>query len=232
MKVGCVPYGHAKPFARAWEGSEPVWAHPTDLARKLWNGDVDLALVPIWEVLSRPGVRVLDGVAIGSKGPVRSVGVFHDRPIADCETIEITPHSATSVRLWKLIAKHRGISLLEKKPADVRLLIGDVALEEWNRRAGQGVLDLGQAWTDWTGKPFVFAVWALNPKAQPSQGELDRFREACRRGIDRRAELARDEGEKEYLTRCIRYELDREEKEGAEEFAARAGLGGVEIQWV
>jgi len=232
MKVGCVPYGHAKPFASAWEGSEPVWAHPTDLARKLWEGQVDLALVPVWEVLSRPGVRVLDGVAIGSKGPVRSVGVFHDRPIADCKTIEITPHSATSVQLWKLIAKHRGISLVEKKPADARLLIGDVALEEWSRRAGQGVLDLGQAWTEWTGKPFVYAVWALGPKAQGGQAGLDRFRAACLEGIQKRAELAKDPREKEYLTGCIQYGLGPEEKEGLAEFAKRAGVGKVEIQWV
>ena len=232
MRVGCVPYGHAKPFAAAWEASEPVWAHPTDLARKLWEGEVDLALVPVWEVLCRPRVRVLDGVAIGSRGPVRSVGVFHDRPIADCKTIEITPHSATSVRLWKLLAKHLGISLVEKKPADARLLIGDVALEEWNRRAGQGVLDLGQAWTEWTGKPFVYAVWALGPKAQGGQVGLDRFRAACLEGIKKRAELAKDPREKEYLTGCIQYGLGPEEKAGLAEFAKRAGVGKFEIQWV
>lgn len=232
MKIGCVPYGHAKPFAQAWNGQEPIWAHPKELARKLWSGEVDLALVPVWEVLQRPGTRAVDGVAIGSKGPVRSVGVFHERPLQECRSLRLTPHSATSVQLWRLVAQHQNITWEEKEPADARLLIGDEALHEWKRQAGQGVLDLGQAWTDWTGKPFVFAVWALNPKAQPDPGELDRFRAACRRGIDRRAELARDEGEKEYLIHCIRYELGREEKAGAKEFAARAGLSGVEIQWV
>lgn len=232
MKIGCVPYGHAKPFAQAWNGQEPIWAHPKELARKLWSGELDLALVPVWEVLQRPGTRAVDGVAIGSKGPVRSVGVFHERPLQECRSLRLTPHSATSVQLWRLVAQHQNITWEEKEPADARLLIGDEALHEWKRQAGQGVLDLGQAWTDWTGKPFVFAVWALNPKAQPDPGELDRFRAACRRGIDRRAELARDKEEKEYLTHCIRYELGREEKAGAKEFAARAGLSGVEIQWV
>jgi chorismate dehydratase len=193
---------------------------------------VDLALVPVWEVLQRPGTRVLDGVAIGSKGEVRSVGVFHDRPIAGCQTIEITPHSATSVQLWKLIAKHRGISLAEKRPAEARLLIGDVALEEWKRRNGQGVLDLGQAWTEWTGKPFVFAVWALGPKAGVGSAELHRFREACQGGIRRRAELAQDNSEREYLTDCIRYGLGAEEKEGLAEFARRSGVGRMAIVWV
>ena len=104
MKIGCVPYGHAKPFAGAWTGNEPVWAHPKELAAKLWVGELDLALVPVWEVLSRPGTRVLDGVAIGSKGEVRSVGVFSERPLEECRSIRLTPHSVTSVRLWKLIS--------------------------------------------------------------------------------------------------------------------------------
>jgi len=87
MRVGCVPYGHARPFATAWAGQEPVWAHPRQLARKLWAGELDLALVPVWEVLNRPGSRVLDGVAIGSRGEVRSVGVFHGKPLAECRSI-------------------------------------------------------------------------------------------------------------------------------------------------
>lgn len=232
MKIGCVPYGHAKPFARAWEGGEPAWAHPKELAQRLWAGEVDMALVPVWEVLSRPGVRVLEGVAIGSKGEVRSVGVFHDRPLQECQTIEITPHSSTSVQLWRLVAEHQGIRLAEKKPADAQLLIGEQALGEWNRRDGKGVLDLGRAWTEWTGKPFVFAVWALGPKVRFDRAKLDRFRGACLEGVKRRAELAGDEKEKEYLTRCIQYGLGSPEKDGLAEFARRTGLGRVEIEWV
>lgn len=232
MKIGCVPYGHAKPFAAAWDGGEPVRAHPKELARKLWAGELDLALVPVWEVLIRPGARVVDGVAVGSKGEVRSVGVFHDRPLAECRTIGLTPHSVTSVQLWKLVARHRGIHLAEKNSGDARLLIGDEALNEWNQRKGEGVLDLGQAWTDWTKKPFVFAVWAVGPEARIPAADLNSFRQACWRGIAGREEGVLDKGEKEYLTRCIRYELAAEEKAGLEEFAKQAGLGKVDIAWV
>lgn len=191
-----------------------------------------MALVPVWEVLNRPGTQVLEGMAIGSRGEVRSVGVFHDRPLVECRTIDLTPHSATSVQLWRLVANHLGIRLTEKKEADAQLRIGDEALQEWNRRKGQRVLDLGKAWTDWTGKPFVFAVWAFRPNARIGSAELNRFREACHGGIERRADLAEDEAEKEYLTRCIRYGLGPEEKRGLEEFALRCGLEKVQIQWV
>ena len=232
MKIGCVPYGHAKPFAGAWTGNEPVWAHPKELARKLWAGEVDLALVPVWEVLTRPDTRVLDGVAIGSNGEVRSVGVFYEKSLAECRSIRLTPNSVTSVQLWKLIAVHHKIQLKEDPAGEARLLIGDEALEEWNRRGGRAILDLGQAWTDWTGRPFVFAVWALGPDVRIDRTELARFRGDCRRGIERRGELARNEREKEYLMGCIRYGLGSEEKNGLAEFARRSGLGKVEIAWV
>lgn len=232
MRIGCVPYGHAKPFAGAWLEQSPVWDHPKELARQLWQGQLDLALVPVWEVMTRPGSRVLDGVAIGSRGPVRSVGVFHDLPLETCRSIRLTPHSVTSVRLWKLIAAHRGLALREDPEGEARLMIGDEALEEWNRRNGAGVLDLGEAWTEWTGKPFVFGVWALGPKAEIPRVQLDRFRGACVDGIGRRAGLALDEREKEYLTGCIRYQLGTEEKAGLAEFGVRSGLPPMKIQWV
>lgn len=219
-------------MAEAWQGRKILWAHPKELAGRLWAGEVDLALVPVWEVLNRPGMRVLDGLAIGSRGEVRSVGVFHDRPLAECRSIRLTPHSVTSVRLWKLVAGHLQLDLEERASGEARLLIGDEALEEWKRRKGKGVLDLGRAWTDWTGKPFVYAVWALSPEAKVGLAELDQFRRDGQKGISRRGEFARDEAERDYLTRCIRYDLGQPEKEGMEEFARRGGLAGAEIRWV
>lgn len=227
-----MPYGHARPFTAAWGGSEPVWAHPRDLARRLWAGELDLALVPAWEVLGRPGTRVLDGVAIGSRGEVRSVGVFHEKPLAEIRSIRFTPHSATSVQLWKLISVQQHLDLAEDPRGEARLLIGDEALAEWTSRQGRGVLDLGKAWTDWTGKPFVYALWAMGPKAEIPQAELGRFRDACLRGIAARAQLARDEAEHRYLTDCIRYQLGPEEKDGLRLFAEKAGLGRVDLRWV
>jgi len=232
MKIGCVPYGHAKPFSGGWAGGEVVWDHPKDLVGRLKSGEMDVALVPVWEVLTNPGYRVIDGLAVGSKGEVRSVAVFHDEPLEKCGSIRLTKHSMTSVQLWRVIAEGKlKLKLRESENGEARLLIGDEALREWERRKGRGVTDLGQVWFEWTGKPFVFAVWALRPGWKGGE-EIEKFRRACRAGIERRGDLAENEGEREYLTECIRYELGKEEKEGMREFAKRGGLPDPEIEWV
>ena len=210
-----------------------VWDHPKDLVGRLRSGELDVALVPVWEVLRNPGYRVIDGLAVGSRGEVRSVAVFHDKPLGECAGIELTGHSMTSVQLWRVIAEGKiRLRMEERMGGEARLRIGDEALEEWRRRNGRGVTDLGREWWEWTGKPFVFAVWAVGPGARVGAGDLDSFREACLAGIRRRGDWAGDEIEKDYLTRCIRYGLGREEKEGMEEFARKSGIREVKVKWV
>ena len=233
MKIGCVPYGHAKPFGVSWKVGEVVWDHPKDLVGRLKRGEVDVALVPVWEVLAGRAYRVVDGLAVGSRGEVRSVGVFSDKALGECRGISLTKHSMTSVQLWKVVAAGvLGVKLEEREDGEARLLIGDEALGEWRRRKGSGVTDLGKVWWDWVGKPFVFGVWAVRNGFRPNAGEVEKFREECLAGIAKRAELAESEGEREYLTKCIRYELGAEEKEGMGEFARRSGLGEVKLEYI
>ena len=233
MRIGCVPYGHAKPFGVSWKVGEVVWDHPKDLVGRLKRGEVDLALVPVWEVLAGGAYRVVDGLAVGSRGEVRSVAVFHDKPLVECGGISLTKHSMTSVQLWKVVAAGvLGVKLEEREDGEAKLLIGDEALGEWERRKGSGVTDLGKVWWDWVGKPFVFGVWAVRKDFRPNAGEVEKFREECLAGIAKRAELAESEGEREYLTKCIRYELGAEEKQGMGEFARRSGLGEVKLEYI
>ena len=233
MKIGCVPYGHAKPFGVSWKVGEVVWDHPKELVGRLKRGEVDMALVPVWEVLTRAGYRVVDGLGVGSRGEVRSVGVFSDKKLGECCGISLTKHSMTSVQLWKVVAAGvLGVMLEEREDGEAKLLIGDEALGEWERRKGSGVTDLGKVWWDWVGKPFIFGVWAVRKDFRPNAGEVEKFREECLAGIAKRAELAESEGEREYLTKCIRYELGAEEKAGMAEFARRSGLGEVQLEYI
>ena len=233
MRIGCVPYDHAKPFGVNWKVGEVVWDHPKELVGRLKSGKVDLALVPVWEILTGPSYRVVDGLAVGSRGEVRSVVVFHDKRLSDCDGISLTPHSMSSVQLWRVVSQGAlGFRLEEKESGEARLRIGDEALREWTKRKGRGVADLGKAWWDWTGKPFVFAVWALRSGFKPKPGEIEKFREECLAGIAKRAELAKGELEKEYLTKCIRYELGKEEKEGMAEFGKRSGVAMRKIEYL
>jgi len=232
MRIGCVPYGHAKPFSGAWASGEVVWDHPKDLVGRLNSSEVDVALVPVWEVLVNPGYRVIDGVAVGSRGEVRSVAVFHDQPLKDCRSITLTKHSMTSVQLWRLVAEKMELRIKEGQGGEAKLLIGDEALAEWRKRRGEGVMDLGKAWWDWTEKPFVFAVWAVGSQSKASPADLENFRESCLAGIARRGDLAEGEEEREYLTKCIQYGLGKEEKEGMMDFAKRSGIREVRVEWV
>ena len=233
MKIGCVPYDHAKPFAGGWNSGEVIWDHPKELVSRLKAGEVDLALVPVWEILTGPSYRVVDGLAVGSRGEVRSVAVFYDKPLEECRGISLTPHSMSSVQLWRVVSKEAlELRLEEREDGEARLRIGDEALREWTKRKGKGVTDLGKAWWDWTGKPFVFAVWAMRQGFRPNAGEVEKFRQGCLAGIAKRAELAEGELEKEYLTKCIRYELGREEKEGMAEFAERSGVAMRKIEYL
>ena len=233
MRIGCVPYDHAKPFAGGWSDGEVIWDHPKKLVLRLNAGEVDLALVPVWEILTGPSYRVVDGLAVGSRGEVRSVAVFHDKQLEECRGISLTPHSMSSVQLWRVVSKEAwGLRLEEREDGEARLRIGDEALREWTERKGRGVTDMGKAWWDWTGKPFVFAVWAMRDGFRPNAGEVEKFRQGCFAGIAKRAELADGELEKEYLTKCIRYELGREEKEGMAEFATRSGLEMRKIEYL
>ena len=233
MRIGCVPYDHAKPFAGGWNSGEVIWDHPKELVSRLNAGEVDLALVPVWEILTGPSYRVVDGLAVGSRGEVRSVAVFHDKPLEECGGISLTPHSMSSVQLWRVVSEGAwGLKVEEREDGEARLRIGDEALREWTKRKGRGVTDLGKAWWDWTGKPFVYAVWALRTDSNPKSGEIEKFREGCLAGIAKREELAEGELEKEYLTKCIRYEFGREEKEGVAEFAARSGVAMRKIEYL
>lgn len=116
--------------------------------------------------------RILPQLSISSNGPVASVLLFSRVPIEDLDgkSIQLSSESATSVNLLKILMSQRYncrcsyavssqniVDALELSPA--LLLIGDAALRTSMAETGLRIYDLGKIWREWTGLPFVFALW-------------------------------------------------------------------------
>lgn len=149
---------------------------PDHLSEMLVAGDLDIGPISVAEYLRHADELVLlPDVAVGSDGPVLSVNLVSQVPLAqlDGRRVALGSTSRTSVllaRMW--LAEVHGVSpeyfvcppdltsmLLE---ADAAVLIGDAALRATYDapRRGLDVYDLGQVWREWSGLPMVFAVWA------------------------------------------------------------------------
>jgi chorismate dehydratase len=108
---------------------------------------------------------------------------------------------------------------------DAALLIGDPALKAQTK--GYYVFDLAAEWRRWTGRPFVFAFWAVRKSAlQGLSSEIDVpriFQQSRDNGLAHIAEIASTWTERlhlpaemitEYLTQNVDYYLDPDNLEG------------------
>ncbi len=153
-----------------------VKANPADLAVDIVNGSLDVAPIPAIEYARHADDLVLlPDIAISSDGEVQSILLVSKVPAAELDgrTVALTNTSRTSQVLARvLIAKRWGASAtyVEMPPdlpamlreADAALLIGDEALRAyWDVPEGLHAYDLGHEWTQWTGLPMVYAVWAV-----------------------------------------------------------------------
>lgn len=242
FRIGSVPYLNSLPLTCGLE-TATHFAPPSQLAESLRAGVLDAALVSVTEVLFTDGYDVLDNVAIGSDGCVRSVLLAHRVPLREVKVIHCDRASLTSVTLLKVLLAERG-GRAELTPLadygaatnlDAVLLIGDRALDFALTQPVHAIWDLGEAWREMTGLPFVFAVWALRQK---NHCATDRalLLAAKRRGL---AELERLiaawpryslDFRRRYLTENVRFDLGPSEKRGLARFAeliTRHDLGSV-----
>ena len=216
-------------------------AEPAELSRRLFEDEADAGLAPVAALANHGGLEVVPDVAIGCDGPVRSVKIVGDVPIEEMEEILLDASSRTSVVLARLIARERrggdeprycarpAEEIVERVGGRVGgLLIGDVALEVEGRFEYD--LDLGQAWKELTGLPFVFAVWVARPGVLDARDVL-LLHGSLEAGLSDRAKIAQawarghggDAGDyQRYLTESIRYPLDARAIEGLREFFRRA----------
>jgi len=184
MRLGRIPWINCYPIYRALDRghvevkAELITGTAADLNDLLAAGELDVSVVSAVEYARNAAAyHLLPDLAITCDGPVHSVMLFSRRPAHELDgtTVLRTSSSRTSVLLLELLCTHRwggrpkfatvraessDLGALRGFPHEAVLVIGDAALMLAADAQYPFVTDLGSAWKDWTGLPFVFAVWA------------------------------------------------------------------------
>jgi chorismate dehydratase len=173
IRLGRIAYVNMAPvFYRLDAEVEEVVGVPTTLNRQLIAGELDVAPISSIEYArSAERLRLLPRLCVSSEGAVESIQLISKTPLDRIRTVAVTPESATSVVLTKVLlpdATH--VPLGEE--AEARLLIGDAALKSAFEDPTPHH-DLGRLWLERTGLPMVFAVWAAPEPLHPELGELE-----------------------------------------------------------
>ena len=171
IRLGRISYVNMAPvFHRLEAEVEEVVGVPTELSRKLLAGEVDVAPIPSIEwARNADRLKLLPRLCVSSEGAVDSIQLVSPVPLERVRSVAVTPESATSAVLARILLPD-AVQTPLGEAADAKLLIGDAAL----RSAFEDPTphhDLGRMWTDRTGLPMVFAVWATSDP--PPQGTLE-----------------------------------------------------------
>jgi chorismate dehydratase len=228
---------------------------PDRLNNALVAGDLDIGPISLVEYLrNADDLLLLPNLAVGSDGPVLSVNLISTRPLAELDgrPVALGSTSRTGVLLAQmLLAERYGAEpeyfrcppeltqmLME---ADAGVLIGDPALRALYEapQSGLEVIDLAQAWKEWTGLPMVFAVWAVRKDfAAAHPGAVKDVHEAFQRSVElclgeldeAAAAAARwepfDAATLANYFRALDFTLGERQIAGVREFARRAAARG------
>jgi chorismate dehydratase len=236
IRVGAVNYLNTKPLICDLDELAPeaelVLEVPSRLADLLAKGQLDVALIPAIEYFRAGDYTVVPDIAIASRGPVLSVTLFSRVPWTAIRRVALDEGSRTSAALTRiLLARRYGVrpevvplpleSRAEDADADAVLLIGDRAMRACLPGFAHA-FDLGQEWLDWTGLPFVYAVWAVRPGAD-LRGVDEALAQAKRRGLRQCGVIAQHEAAglgldpgfcRRYLANILHFDLGPREQAG------------------
>ena len=256
LRIGAVNYLNSKPLieglAELAQGAELVLDYPSRLADQLSAGTLDVGLVPSIACLLEPDYEVISDACVAARGPVLSVKLYFRVPPGSVRRLALDAGSRTSATLARILLTERFAVVPEIEPlpldrsttgtgADAVLLIGDRAIHPPAETFAH-TWDLGEEWTNWTGLPFVFAMWGAQQGRE--LGDVARVLSAARdRGVANLERIARREAPLlglseqvtiEYLTRNLYYRLGAAEREGLARFHALAvkhelAPGGIDL---
>ena len=156
---------------------------PSECAARLSSRQADIGLVPIAALATTPGLHILPGCTIASKGRVRSLLLVRraSQPLTKLRSVAADTASRTTVTYARILFHKWGNPAVPFIPmsadldamlqrADAAILIGDPALLALEERANRFERtheelvyhDLAEEWHSLTSLPFVSAVWATN----------------------------------------------------------------------
>src|SRR5205814_2334970 len=218
---------------------------PSRCAERLAEGDVDLGLIPVGAYAAIPEeLRIVPGMAIASHGAVRTVLLVGEVPWAEMREIVLDGASRSSAMLLKLLCHERGLRPAFREVAHDEVLdaargsTGALVIGDAGFAAAEKfpfVQDLGEAWHELTGLPFVYAVWAGRPGVVDADA-IAALQRSLQAGLASRPLIARAHAEahggepavyESYLSENIRFQLGSEELSGMAAFFARARAAGL-----
>ncbi|MDH5476938.1 MAG: menaquinone biosynthesis protein [Nitrospinota bacterium] len=217
---------------------------PAALADRFATGDLDMALIPSIEYARIPDAVIVPVVCIASLGRVETVLLFSDMAVEDIESVAVDPKSRTSVAMLQIIFKERFnkdvtiVKGLEDDPemllkdADAGLVIGDAAYSVDHDR--HVVLDLGELWFQYSGRPFVHALLCCH-RGEKWEAATAALQEAKEMGVEHRELVARQEAKNpqeaqrmiDYLMGRIFYNMGERELDGLRFFLEEAKKLGL-----
>lgn len=267
--IGAVSYLNSKPLIEGLPELLPPQAdlrldYPSRLADDLTAGRLDVALIPSIEYFRGRDYEVISDACVAAHGPVLSVKLYSRVPWGDVRSLALDEGSRTSATLARvmLAERHGVVPKLQPLPLDHRtedstadaiLLIGDRAISPPAEKF-LATWDLGEEWFQWTGLPFVFAMWVASTRDKretsttedrapgltgPDDQSLGDIEDALSRardlGVERLNEIARREAPLlglslpttiSYLSENLQYHLGPAERNGLKLFYELAsGLG-------
>jgi chorismate dehydratase len=177
IKLGRIGYVNMAPvFFRLEADVDEVVGVPTELNRQLVAGELDVAPISSIEYARNADtLRLLPRLCVSSDGAVESIQLISKAPLERIRTVAVTPESATSVVLTRVLfpdAEQVPLEAFSSRDAEAKLLIGDAALKSAFEDPTPHH-DLGRLWQERTGLPMVFAVWAAPEPTHPDLPELE-----------------------------------------------------------
>lgn len=245
IRLASVGFVNSRPLIDGLDRDERfklTMAVPSKLLGLLQNGLADVALLPTIDYHAIPGLRIVPSGGIGCFGPTLTVRLFSHVPADRVTRVACDADSHTSValakilfaKLYKTLPEFVEMKAANASPGEAKLLIGDKVICE-EPLGFEHQIDLGEAWKQLTGLPFVFAIWCAMPDVELGDlpAELARARQ---RGLSNAQKIVEKYAVPrgwpagialQYLTVYLQYEIGAVQLEAIRTFhnyAAELGL--------